>query len=181
MRVLSSFTLSIILCIVVSVAIITSFTVDYFSVIVENNIAKIKGMEQSTDFEALEKKLNDIGRDAQANGIKVYSKNDALDIIIKYADYLLSTYNARAETDYPEDANNVLQLHVKFSTSFNSAQMFLDTIGQMLKMKSPIIQINSVDFNNEGGENKAVAGYKIDVDAFIIQPYISGDGNNGKQ
>lgn len=180
MRVLSSFTLSVILCIVFSIGIIVSFTVEHFSVIIADNINKISGMERTTDFDSLEKKLDNINTEYSANGLKVYTKNEAIDVIIKYADYLLSQYNARVETDYPEDTGNVFKLRVKFSTKFDSSQIFLDTMGAMLKLKSPIVQINEVAFNMENQSNQKSFMYKIDIDAYIIQPYISGAGNNGK-
>lgn len=180
MRALSSFTLSIILCIVLSIGIIVSFTVEHFSVIVADNIAKITGMERTTDFESLEKKLNDINAEADINRLQVFTKNQAIDVIIKYADYLLTVYNARAETDYPEDVDNVLKLRIKFATKFDSAQAFLNTMGTMLKLKSPIVQINEVAFNIERQLDPRIFIYTIDVDAYIIQPYIPGDGNNGK-
>lgn len=180
MRILSSYNLAVILCLLFTISVIVMITVEHFSVIVEDNIEKVSGMEKSTNFRHLEAQLENIKQMAEKYDLKAYTKDQALDIIIKYADHLLAAYNAKAETDRPDDENSVLSLRVSFDVKFKSAQDFLRTIGEMLRMKSPIVQINALTFS-QNKLNDGTIDYKISLEAVIVQPYIAGDVTNEQQ
>lgn len=177
MKILSSYTLSVVLCIVVSLSILLLVVIQHFSVIVEANIEKISSLEKSTNFRNLEEKITNINLRALEYNVKSYTKNEATDIIIKEADYLLAEYNAKAETDRPEDADSILRLRVNFDMRFDSPEDFLYTVGDMLKKTVPILQINSMIFTQEGAD-KTKYSYKISVAAVIVQPYVTGDNKN---
>lgn len=177
MKILTSYSLSVALCIMVSLSILLLIVIQHFSVIVETNIEKISSLEKSTSFRTLEEKITNINLRAQEYNIQPFSKSEAVDIIIKYADYLLTTYDAKAETDRPEDDGSILRLKVNFDMRFGSPQEFLSSVGGMLKMTVPILQINSMIFNQES-VNASKLTYKIAVTAVIIQPYTNGDAKN---
>lgn len=172
MKILASYPFTIILGLGLSISIALMVAVEHFSVIVENNIEKISTFERNTNFNMLESKIDSINEQAQAIGVRTYTKNEAIDVVIKYADYLLTKYSAQVGSDRPIDSGDVLRLKVTFSVNFKSAGEFVKTLDQMLKMTSPIVLISRLSFVQEGKEQN-VTLYKIQVEGEIIQPYVS--------